>query len=98
MPFPEVPMARSSAQRRLVYLASRRAMAEMERILHRFLVRELTELDDGQCQRLESLLNRADADLMDWMAGLKPMPDDLEADLLARLMVHSREEGMAVGE
>ncbi|MBF0191155.1 MAG: succinate dehydrogenase assembly factor 2 [Magnetococcales bacterium] len=88
-------MARTPAQRRLVYLASRRAMAEMERVLHRFLRDELTELDDGQCQRLESLLNRSDADLMDWMAGLKPVPEDLETDLLARLVSHSRETGHA---
>ncbi|MBF0628226.1 MAG: succinate dehydrogenase assembly factor 2 [Magnetococcales bacterium] len=90
-PLPEIPVPRTALQRRLVHLASRRSMAEMERILHRFLVNELTILDEVQCQVWIGLLDHADADLLDWMAGIKPLPDGVDPTILSQLSVHARE-------
>ncbi|MBF0212538.1 MAG: succinate dehydrogenase assembly factor 2 [Magnetococcales bacterium] len=91
MPDSELFVPQSGAQRRLVYRASRRSMAEMERVFHRFLLQELATLDEGQCRRLESLLDCSDADLLDWMAGIKPVPAEVDGEMLARLSRHSRE-------
>ncbi|MBF0340413.1 MAG: succinate dehydrogenase assembly factor 2 [Magnetococcales bacterium] len=95
MLFPEVPLPRTLAQRHLVHAASRRPMVEMERVLHRFLVAELIGLDDFDCERMIALLDNADADLLDWMAGVKPLPEDLEVDALSRLLIHARDPGVS---
>ncbi|MEO5331811.1 MAG: succinate dehydrogenase assembly factor 2 [Magnetococcus sp. YQC-5] len=89
--FPEIPLSRTVAQRRLSFLASRRSMAEMERLLHRFLVAELTRLDDAECQRMEGLLVHPDADLLDWLVGIKPCPSEVDAEALLMLARHASE-------
>ncbi len=89
--FPQAPLPLTLAQRKLAYLANRRAMAEMERLLYRFLVAELITLTDAECLQLETLLLYDDADLLDWMAGLKPKPPEVSADSLARLFCHAQE-------
>ncbi|WP_420904429.1 succinate dehydrogenase assembly factor 2 [Candidatus Magnetaquiglobus chichijimensis] len=80
-----------AARRRLVFLAGRRSMAEMERILERFLERELAGLDDRACAGFLELLEESDADLLDWMGGIKPIPERIDRSLMARLGAHARE-------
>ncbi|MBF0439966.1 MAG: succinate dehydrogenase assembly factor 2 [Magnetococcales bacterium] len=89
--FPQAPLPQTRAQRRFSYLASRRSMAEMERVLHRFLSRELTNMEDAECLRMEAVLQHSDADLLDWMTGIKPVPGDVDGDALARLALYARE-------
>ncbi|MBF0263418.1 MAG: succinate dehydrogenase assembly factor 2 [Magnetococcales bacterium] len=78
-------------RRRLAFLAGRRSMAEMERLLDRFLERELKGLDERGCTAFLALLEESDADLLDWMGGIKPIPARIDADALSRLSVHARE-------
>lgn len=77
----EIPTPATAAQRRVLYRATRRSMAEVEQMLYGFLVRELNQLDDAQCHRFERLLEYPDADLLDWMAQIKPVPADVDEQL-----------------
>lgn len=73
----------SPLQRRLAYTALRRSMLEMDRILERFLHTELSRLDDSQCERLLTLLQQPDADLLEWLAG-EP-PPGVDGEMVDRL-------------
>lgn len=72
----------SPLQRRLAFVASRRSMREMEELLARFLGQRLPHLDDSTCATLLSLLQEADADLLDWLGGVTPPPARVGPDLL----------------
>lgn len=89
--FPQAPVPQTPAQRKLAYVAGRRSMAEMERLLYRFMVEELTDLNDEVCGRMEVLLHYPDADLLDWIAGLKTKPVEVDGEALARLGRYVRE-------
>ncbi|MBF0181988.1 MAG: succinate dehydrogenase assembly factor 2 [Magnetococcales bacterium] len=88
---PRLPLPATPAQRKLIYHAGRRSMAEMERLMARFLEAELTTLSDDDCMRLEALLHHPDVDLLDWLAGVAPVPSGVDGEVLARLRPHARE-------
>ncbi|MBF0295422.1 MAG: succinate dehydrogenase assembly factor 2 [Magnetococcales bacterium] len=88
---PRLPLPTTPAQRQLIYHAGRRSMAEMERLMARFLETELTTLNDGECASLEALLRHPDVDLLDWLAGVVPVPSGVDGEVLARLRPHARE-------
>lgn len=71
-------------RKRLVFLADRRSMAEMERILLRFLADCLPDLADDACHRVMDLLQQqSDPDLLDWLGGLKEPPENVDREVLA---------------
>lgn len=89
---PELPVPQTELQRRLVYMATRRSMVEMEQVLHGFLVSAWEELDDSLCLRLIGLLEHSDPDLFDWLGGLQPLPNDVDAVILKRLAAQAQKE------
>ncbi len=73
------------ALRKLAFIASRRSMAEMEVILDRFLQARRAELDEAACERLLILLQRADADLYDWLSGISEPSPGVDREALSWL-------------
>ncbi|MBF0308141.1 MAG: succinate dehydrogenase assembly factor 2 [Magnetococcales bacterium] len=80
-------------RRRLAFQASRRSMAEMEQVLSRFMAVEREKLDAKQCSRLLRVLEHPDADLLDWLTGIRQVPGDLDVEALFWLEGY-REERM----
>ncbi|MBF0162223.1 MAG: succinate dehydrogenase assembly factor 2 [Magnetococcales bacterium] len=72
-------------RKRLILLAERRSMAEMERILGRLLASRLSGWDDEVCQRVIALLHHSDLDLLDWLAGLKKPEEGVDREVLGWL-------------
>ncbi|MBF0155785.1 MAG: succinate dehydrogenase assembly factor 2 [Magnetococcales bacterium] len=64
-------------RKRVAYRASRRSMAETERIFQRFLDAELATLDGESCRSVLEFLERSDPDILDWLWGVKSPPDGL---------------------
>ncbi|MBF8272582.1 MAG: hypothetical protein HW380_1687 [Magnetococcales bacterium] len=92
MVIPQYPdVALRPKQKVLLFRALRRSMAEVERIMERFVAQELVHLDDAECDRFLELLNQSDADLMDWFAGIKVPPEGVNLDDLERLSRFKRE-------
>ncbi len=58
-------------------------MAEMERILGRFLAEQRPHLTAEICQRLLLLLQHSDLDLLDWLSGLAEPPEGVDRALLS---------------
>ncbi len=72
-------------QKQLFFQASRRAMAEVERILERFIAAELQKLEDDLCTRILNFLNHPDPDIFDWLTGVATPPASVDAEVLSLL-------------
>ena len=77
------------AQKTLAFRAGRRGMLEMDRIMERFMAENLSSLSDEECTRLLDWLNYPDADLFDWITGIKAPPEEFSGPLF-RKIVRSR--------
>ncbi len=78
--------------KRLAFLADRRSMAEMEQILARFLADRLHGLEGDACQRVIDLLQQSDADLLDWLSGLKEPPVAVDREVLGWISCYCRRQ------
>ncbi|MBF0455711.1 MAG: succinate dehydrogenase assembly factor 2 [Magnetococcales bacterium] len=87
--YPAGPM--TPLQKQLFFQAARRSMAEIERILSRFIEAELADLNDEQCQRFLCFLDHADPDILDWVTGVSSPPTTVDAEVLS-WMVRFRSE------
>lgn len=72
-------------RRRARYRAWHRGMLEMDMILGPFADAHTKDYDFAQLERLETLMDETDADLLSWIMGrAKPGPE-VDADLVAEL-------------
>lgn len=78
-------------QKAVLFRALRRTMSEVERIMQRFVAQELVHMDDAACDRFSALLNQSDADLWDWLTGIKTPPASVDLEDLRRLEHYRRE-------
>jgi succinate dehydrogenase flavin-adding protein (antitoxin of CptAB toxin-antitoxin module) len=69
-------------QKQLFFQASRRSMAEVERILARFLGAQLLTLDDESCRRVLNFLNQSDPDILDWITGVSEAGEDIDKEVI----------------
>jgi antitoxin CptB len=76
---PESPDIR---RKRLLFRSRQRGMLETSLLLRAFAERYLNELDAGQLDRYETLLDANDSDLLDWVVGKKAVPANVDGALL----------------
>ena len=69
-------------RKRLVFIAERRSMSEMEQLLSRFLAGQLDQLTDEACERMILLLQQSDLDLLDWLSGFREPPVGVDREVL----------------
>ena len=68
-------------RKRLLYLSQHRGMKEADIFIGGFAARHLANMTVAQLERFERLLDEEDADLMDWVMGKQPIPDDVQSDV-----------------
>jgi antitoxin CptB len=73
-------------RKRLSFRSWHRGTRESDLILGRFADAYLAGFDDGQLDRYEALLECADADLFDWIAGRAKPPPEYDHDV-TRLLI-----------
>ena len=73
-------------RKRLLYRSWHRGMRESDLILGRFAAAHLAGFDEAQLDRFEALLDCADADLFDWVAGRAKPPAALDHDVMRLLL------------
>jgi antitoxin CptB len=73
-------------RKRLLYRSWHRGTRESDLILGRFAAAHLAGFDEAQLDRFEALLDCADADLFDWVAGLAKPPAALDHDVMRLLL------------
>jgi antitoxin CptB len=81
-----VTIAAELRRKRLLYRSWHRGTRESDLILGRFAAACLAGFDDAQLDRYEALLDFADADLFDWVAGRAAPPDALDHDVMRLLL------------
>ncbi|HEY4134883.1 MAG TPA: succinate dehydrogenase assembly factor 2 [Alphaproteobacteria bacterium] len=72
-------------RKRLLFLSQHRGMKEADILIGSFAARHLPAMTAEQLDRFERLLDEEDADLMDWLMGKQPIPDDVESDVFTLL-------------
>jgi antitoxin CptB len=84
-----VTSANDIRRKRLLFRSWHRGTRESDLILGRFADTHLARFDTVQLDRYEALLECADADLFDWVAGRANPPSELDHDVL-RLLIGFR--------
>ena len=72
-------------RKRLLYLSQHRGMKEADILIGRFAAAQLPAMDVAQLDLFERLLDEEDADLMDWLMGKYPVPDDIQSNVFTLL-------------
>jgi antitoxin CptB len=73
-------------RKRLLFRSWHRGTKETDLLLGSFAERHLAELDAGQLDRYEALLENSDAYLFDWIAGRTAPPPEHDNDVLGLLL------------
>jgi antitoxin CptB len=79
-------MASELRRKRLLYRSWHRGTRESDLILGRFAAAYLCLFDEAQLDRYETLIDCADADLLDWVAGRAAPPAALDHDVMRLLL------------
>lgn len=84
-------MSESTAVRRkrLLHRSRYRGFLESDLLLERFVVRHLADLDSGQLDRLEALLDEPDQDIWSWASGAADVPPRHDHDVMRLLQLVS---------
>ena len=69
----------------LLYRCKYTGTKETDELLYHFALRHLPEMNDGQMERFEALVDAADPDLYLWIAGRRPVPLEWNNDIMAML-------------
>ena len=78
----------SMRRRRLRYRAWHRGTKEMDLVLGPFCDAHLDGYGPLELDRLETLMNEEDTDLLKWVMGQEPVPRDADADLLETIIAY----------
>ena len=76
------------SQKRALFRATHRGTLEADRLLGGFAEARLAALDAGQLARFEALLEENDIDILTWLNRLRPVPADLDHDVMAMLIAY----------
>ena len=79
---PESPETR---KKRLLHRSRYRGMLEADLLFGRFAAARLDGMGPDELDRYEALLEEADADLLAWVAGRRPVPARHDNDVMAML-------------
>jgi antitoxin CptB len=78
----------SMRRRRLRYRAWHRGTKEMDLVLGPFADAHVERLGAPELDRLEALMDEEDTDLLKWVMGQEPVPDDADAELLGSIIAY----------
>ncbi len=77
---------RANRLKRLKYRAWHRGTKEMDLMLGPYADAHLGGMSAEELDRFERVLDEADTDLLKWILGQEPMPDDADHALIADLL------------
>ncbi len=80
--------------KRLLMRSWRRGIKEMDLVLGNYSNDKLADMDDAELDLYEALLAEMDQDLLRWITGLDPVPEQY-VDLFARISEHAKSRGTA---
>ena len=78
-------------RKRLLFRAHHMGTAENDLLFGRFAEAHLEGLSAAQLDRFETLLEGADPDLNAWVTGARPVPSELDHDVMRLLQSFARQ-------
>jgi antitoxin CptB len=75
-------------RKRLRYRAWHRGTREMDLVLGPFADAHFEQFGPAELDRIETLMDEEDTDLLKWVMGQEPVPADADAELIARLIAY----------
>jgi antitoxin CptB len=79
-------------RRKILFRAWHRGMREMDLIMGRFADAEIAGFDDAELDEFERLIEVLDRDLLSWVTGEVPVPEDYDTALYRRLKAFHRHD------
>lgn len=73
-------------RRKLLFRSWHRGIREMDLIIGGFADANIHALTDAELDQYEVLLELQDADLLSWVTGANPVPNEHRSDLLTRIL------------
>jgi antitoxin CptB len=77
-------------RRRILFRSWHRGTREMDLLLGRFAESAIADLDDGELDAFERLMEVPDRDLFSWITGTAPTPDNYAGPVLDRVVAFAR--------
>lgn len=79
---------RETRIKRMKMRAMRRGIKEMDIVMERYADAHLATMSDAELDAFDALLHENDQDLLTWVTGTVPAPDE-HAALIARIAAHA---------
>ncbi len=76
----------TNRKKRIAYRCWHRGTQEMDLILGHFVDAKLKDYNESELDRFEKLMDEQDTDLLKWILGQEPVPQDVDADLIKQLI------------
>lgn len=73
-------------RKKLLYRSQHRGMKEADLLIGGFVERHVGSMTDDDVRAVESLLDESDNDLVNWVLGRMPVPDDRTCPILSRMI------------
>ncbi|MGI9513586.1 MAG: succinate dehydrogenase assembly factor 2 [Anderseniella sp.] len=73
-------------RKRIVWRACHRGIKEMDIVVGTFVQNRVARSDEAELQELERILDIPDQDLLAWLTGAQPVPDDQQSPLLQEML------------
>lgn len=73
-------------RKRIVWRACHRGIREMDIVVGTFVQDRIAQSDEAELQELERILDIPDQDLLAWLTGAQPVPDDQQSPLLREML------------
>ena len=80
----------TARRKRARFRANHRGIKEADLVIGRFVDAHIDSLTPEQLERLEALLEEQDYDLLGWAAGILPIPERLDHDVMHLLTDYER--------
>ncbi|MEM9471697.1 MAG: succinate dehydrogenase assembly factor 2 [Pseudomonadota bacterium] len=73
-------------RKRIVWRACHRGIKEMDIVVGTFVKSRIALSDEAELRELERILDIPDQDLLAWLTGTQPVPDDQQSALLQEML------------
>ncbi|MEO1090687.1 MAG: succinate dehydrogenase assembly factor 2 [Pseudomonadota bacterium] len=80
-----MPEPETVRRKRLAYRGYYRGVRESDLVFRRFVDQHLDDLNGGDLDRFEALLDEPDRDVLSWLTGRVPVPARHDHDVFRRL-------------
>ncbi len=81
-------------RKRLLFRARHRGTREADALIGGFVAETIASMNEEALRELERVLDLPDPDLLDWLAGRKPVPTENDGPILRAMLAWTKTQRM----